>query len=112
MPGFSKDEQELLSALIAVHRRRPRSEFIDALRRREKRFAKRLAVILRLAVRLNRNRSDKPTLDVTFAVSKNRLRLLFPSGWFQTHPLTQADLEEEARYLEHMDFELVYGCRK
>ena len=110
LAGFSKDEQAVLAALIGLHRRRPQPEYWEGLRGREKRFTLRLASLLRLAVRLNRNRSDKPELKLSFSASKNKLNLQFLPGWFQTHPLTEADLREEAKALRQMDFQLSYGC--
>ena len=37
---------------------------------------------------------------------KNGLSLTFPKGWLQRHPLTEADLEQEAVYLKAARFYL------
>ena len=40
---------------------------------------------------------------------RRKLRLKFPEGWLDAHPLTHADLETESNYLAALDLSL--GCR-
>ena len=57
---------------------------------------------------LNRSRfyTSLPKIKVT---AKNQeLKLVFPDNWLQEHPLTQADLETEAAYLEDINFKLTF----
>lgn len=37
----------------------------------------------------------------------SRLRMQFPDGWIDAHPLTLEDLESQAAYLREAGFELV-----
>ncbi|GAB4370727.1 MAG: exopolyphosphatase [Acidobacteriota bacterium] len=100
MPGFTRDEQLELAAIIRAHRRRiPRAAF-DGLGRKRAARALRLCVLLRLAARLRRSRSREPLPELRLAVDGDSLRLGIPSGWLRDHPLVRADLENEARYLE------------
>jgi exopolyphosphatase/guanosine-5'-triphosphate,3'-diphosphate pyrophosphatase len=45
----------------------------------------------------------------TLAATGNRLELRLPEGWLDGHPLTRADLEEEAGYLRESGFELDFS---
>lgn len=96
MPGFSRQDQELLAALIGAHRRRFAREPFDALGEELGPRARRLAVLLRLAVLFNRGR-ETTLPDLPHVEAKGeRLTLRFPHGWLNRHPLTRADLEAEA----------------
>jgi exopolyphosphatase/guanosine-5'-triphosphate,3'-diphosphate pyrophosphatase len=68
------------------------------------RLLEHLAVLLRLAVLLHRSRGDAPRLDLV--AGRRALELRFPPGWLEQHPLTHADLLEEAAVLEGSGFEL------
>ena len=108
LPGFSRQEQALLAALIELHRRRPKPEVLDTLRGDDRKLARKLAVVLRLAVRTHRNRSVKPEPDLSIRVSKSSVHVQFPDEWFETHPLTVADLKKESRYLLSLGFHLSF----
>ena len=55
---------------------------------------------LRLATVIHRSRHPGAIPSPGFEVDKRDLRLTFPDGWLETHPLTRADLEQEREYLE------------
>ena len=62
-------------------------------------LAIKLGVIFRLAAALNRSRSTKPLPGVRFSVKKSAITIRFPHDWLDAHPLTRADLEEDAARL-------------
>jgi exopolyphosphatase/guanosine-5'-triphosphate,3'-diphosphate pyrophosphatase len=109
MPGFSRQEQELLAALIQGHRRRLAEDAFATLPPLRTPLVLKLCVLLRLAARLNRSRSPRPLPVLRLRVRKLRVELLFPSDWLEGHALTRADLEEEARILADVGVELVIG---
>jgi len=98
--GFSRHEQYLLATLVRAHRRKFPSSVIRELPRGSQRTIERLAILLRLAVILHRSRSPDPLPEIKLAVSKKSIEMRFPDGWLDRHPLTLADLETEASYLE------------
>lgn len=103
MPGFSRQEQRVLSALVRAHRRR----FPSALWKDmpgSPRVAEHLAVVLRLAVLLHRSRGE--ACDVSVSAGRRSLTLRFPPNWLEAHPLAHADLLEEAELLKAGGFEL------
>jgi exopolyphosphatase/guanosine-5'-triphosphate,3'-diphosphate pyrophosphatase len=106
LPGFSRQEQAMLGVLVRGHRRKfPLAEF-DKLPAEDVITARRLCVLLRIAVALRRSRSAvaMPRFEIT--VTSNRIYLEFPPQWLDGYPLTRADLEEESRYLVDAGFEL------
>ncbi|MGI9288629.1 MAG: exopolyphosphatase, partial [Pseudomonadales bacterium] len=106
LPGFSRQEQTTLAALVRSHRRKFHNELFDVLREKAARKAKRLTVLLRLAVLLNRSRLDNHPSELTLSVDSENLLLQFPANWLAEHPLTQADLEQETNYLKSAGFKL------
>lgn len=106
LPGFSRQEQTTLAALVRSHRRKFNKDLFEALPEKAARKAKRLTVLLRLAVLLNRSRLDDDTPELTLSVDSENLLLQFPPGWLDEHPLTQADLEQETGYLKSAGFKL------
>jgi exopolyphosphatase / guanosine-5'-triphosphate,3'-diphosphate pyrophosphatase len=93
MPGFSEQGQQYISALIAAHRRQLDSDKLAFLRQSDGDRAVRLAVLLRIAVRLNRGRVAVPSPQLRL-VDKT-LELEFPKGFLDSSPMTRADLEDE-----------------
>jgi exopolyphosphatase/guanosine-5'-triphosphate,3'-diphosphate pyrophosphatase len=108
LAGFSFDQQRQLSALVGLHRRKIREELLEDLREPWSQRMPYLMAILRLAVLLNRSRSDKPVPELEISASRRKLKLGFPDGWLETHPLTLADLEQEASYLGAADLKLSF----
>jgi exopolyphosphatase/guanosine-5'-triphosphate,3'-diphosphate pyrophosphatase len=104
MPGFSRDDQGILAALIRGHRRRLGDAALEAIPSDRRDSVERLSVLLRLAVRLNRSRNARAVSGMRLAVKGRTLGIRFPSGWLEAHPLTKADLEEEAVYLDEAGF--------
>lgn len=106
LPGFSRYDQVCLAALVRAHRRKfPAAEF-DAMRGAWKRRSVNLAVLLRLAVLLQRGRTDAALPSMRLGAGKKSLQLELPAEWLAQHPLTQCDLEEETAFLAAAGFEL------
>ena len=99
MPGFPRAEQRLLAALVGGHRRRIDEESILRLPESWRRSARRLVMLLRLAVLLHRSRAQEPLPDYELRVVDGELMLLLPAGWLETNPLTLADMRQEIDYL-------------
>ena len=74
----------------------------------EEETAIRLAFVLRLAVLLNRGRSPGALPSIGFEGGKKSLVLSFPAGWLEEHPLTEADLEDEAKTMKKVGYELTF----
>ena len=99
LPGFPAAEQQMLAFLLANQRKRPASAAVDMLSESWQQSARILAMLLRLSVLINRNRSDEPMGDVRISMKGARVRLAFDPAWLTANPLTRADLERERSYL-------------
>ncbi|HWX35475.1 MAG TPA: Ppx/GppA phosphatase family protein [Steroidobacteraceae bacterium] len=106
MPGFPREEQLLVSALVGGHRRQLSFESLEDLLPPWDRLTEFLIVVLRLAVLLHRGRSPQPLPDVRLAVKGRTVTMQLPQGWMKEHPLTLEDLEQERAYLKDAGFRL------
>jgi exopolyphosphatase / guanosine-5'-triphosphate,3'-diphosphate pyrophosphatase len=106
MPGFPREEQLLLSALVGGHRRQLSFESLEDLVPPWDRHAEFLTVLLRLAVLLHRGRSPQPLPEVHLSAKSRNLTLELPQRWMKEHPLTLEDLEQERLYLKEAGFRL------
>jgi len=109
MPGFPREEQLLLAALVGAHRRQLSFEALEDLLPPWDRHAEFLIVLLRLSVLLHRGRSPQPLPGVQLHVKGRTLSLELPQRWMKEHPLTLEDLEQERQYLKDAGFRLNYG---
>jgi exopolyphosphatase/guanosine-5'-triphosphate,3'-diphosphate pyrophosphatase len=109
MPGFPREEQLLLSALVGGHRRQLTFDMLEDLSPPWDHHAEFLIVLLRLAVLLHRGRSPQPLPEVQVRVKGRSLNLELPQRWMKEHPLTLEDLEQERLYLKEAGFRLNIG---
>ena len=93
--GFSRQEQQVLAALIRTHRRGiPKSAF-DALPDRLLLSARRKAALLRLSVLLHRAHDADPIPRLELNASGESLQLIVSKKWIDARPLLRADLISE-----------------
>ncbi len=95
LAGFSRQEQELLAAVVELHRRKPDKSIASALPLRYRALAKQLTALLRLAVLFRRARRAESLPQMQLVASSKSLRLTLPAAWLEQHPLTEADLQQE-----------------
>ncbi len=106
LPGFSRREQHRLALLIRAQRRKfPKKDF-KTLSKDCRQSVTYLAILLRLSILLHRDRSEN-TLPEIIATAKNqKIKLHFPDDFFEQHPLTLVDLQQEAEHLKTIKFTL------
>ena len=109
MPGFPKDEQYLLSCLVCNHRRKVHEDTVKRLPKAWHLKTWRLISLLRLAVLLNRSRAPNHLPVMEVSVSGETLRVSFPEGWMEQHPLTLADLRQEENFLRKSPISLEFS---
>lgn len=106
MPGFAREEQKLLAAVVGAHRRKLNLESLEELVPPWHLKAEFLIVLLRLAVLLHRGRGPRALPQIDLVPRGRSLDVGFPKGWLAEHPLTAADLEQETEYLRAAGFRL------
>ncbi len=109
LAGFTRSEQMLLAVLVLGHRRRFPVPELAALPQDMRETARRLCVILRLAVLLHRGRSSGSKPNPILTAEGDSLVLCFPDDWLTEHPLTRLELEEEAKRLASAGLQLRFG---
>ena len=108
MPGFPRAEQRYLAFLVGSQRH---GLWLNQLRQLPKQWrvsAVRVAMLLRIAVLLNRSRKTDVSPALEIETSENSLRLSFDPEWLRANPLTVADLELEQELLAPVDYELEF----
>lgn len=95
LAGFSRQEQQLLAAVVQMHRRKPDKAVITALPQRYRQLARHVTALLRLAVLFRRARRAESLPPMRLTATSQRLRLSLPVAWFEQHPLSEADLQQE-----------------
>ncbi len=108
LAGFSQRDQILLSTLILLHRKRFLLLPFKRLPEPWHQYAPLMTIILRLAVVLHRSREANFVPELILLHNKTRFELIFPDYWLDNHPLTRADLKQEAEYLYSTGFYLTY----
>ena len=111
LAGFTRDEQQMLAALVRIHRRKFSLSVFDEVSERWKKPLARLAVILRIAVILHRARAVEVPPMLSLRVDDDALQLKLPPDWLAQHPLLEADIAEEADMLAAAGFSLSVRTR-
>ena len=106
LPGFSMQEQQILSLLIRYHRHKILTDDFKSFSAKFRNTLYRLTIILRIAVILNRSIPDYQAPDYSIKATKKSLTLQFPEHWFDDNPLTMADLQNDVNKLKAIGFTL------
>ncbi|MFC3607646.1 exopolyphosphatase [Stutzerimonas tarimensis] len=105
LPGFSRRDQALLALLVRGHRRNiPQARFAELSE--DGITLTRLCVLLRFAILFHHIRGPQQAPEIRLQPGDNSLDVVFPEGWLQAHPLTQADFAQEAEWLKRIEFAL------
>ena len=106
MPGFSRQEQEFMSIVAGLQRRRITAEEIDRLPARLHVVARRSIALLRLAVTICRARSEFEFGDFSLQANGDRLSLALDTSWLSSRPLVRHDLDIEQQELKQLGLQL------
>ncbi|KAF1702534.1 Ppx/GppA phosphatase family protein [Pseudoxanthomonas suwonensis] len=107
--GFSRQEQQVLAALVRTHRRGvPKSAF-DALPDRLLLSARRKAALLRLAVLLHRSHESDELPPLQLEAGPASLRLVLPQAWVEDRALLRADLADEKKGMAGLGIEFEHA---
>lgn len=103
LAGFSREDQQMLALLVRGHRRNiPRERFADFGENGQKLI--RLCVLLRFAILFHHIRGTQEMPQVQLHAGADTLDVVFPAGWLENNPLTQADFALEAEWLARVGF--------
>ncbi len=91
MPGFSRNEQDVLSRLVLGHTGGLRK--LRSLVHEEREWM--MILCLRIAMILHRHRDEGATALPHVSREGSRIRITWPESWGDTHPLTHESLKAE-----------------
>jgi exopolyphosphatase/guanosine-5'-triphosphate,3'-diphosphate pyrophosphatase len=109
LPGFSFWEQARMSFLVRCHRKKISKKLFGTLSEHYQQTALKLVILLRLAVLLHRSRKEETAVIENISATENSLILHFAKDELIKHPLQLASLEQETKYLQNVDFELIFS---
>ena len=99
MPGFAREEQQLLARLVGAHRRKLLLERLEDLIPPWDQLAIHLIVLLRLAVLLHRGRSAVALPDIELARARPHAGAALSVPLAQGTSADRADLQQEIEFL-------------
>lgn len=106
LPGFSRQEQQLLALLVWGHRRNLPNRQRLADFGEDATWVLRLCMLLRLAILYHHIRGYQTMPVLRVEAGDDTLSIEFPAGWLQDNPLTQADFQQEAAYWQKIGYTL------
>lgn len=106
LAGFSRQDQISFAALVRGHRRKLSDDIFKDCPKSLRAGLLRLCVLLRIAVVFHHQRRENYLPQFKMQVNDNKVMLLVSPGWFEQHPLTRADFEQEACYLAAINIDL------
>jgi exopolyphosphatase/guanosine-5'-triphosphate,3'-diphosphate pyrophosphatase len=89
-----------------MHRRKPDKAVILTLPVRYRALARYTTALLRLAVLFRRARRAESLPPMRLAATSQKLRLTLPLAWFEQHPLSESDLQQELSPMAELGLKL------
>lgn len=108
LPGFTRQDQKVLAALVGSQRRKIRQTDIQELPNLLQEKVKRLILLLRFSVLLHRARRDDIAPEFKLSVSNKGMKVKFPGKWLDEHPLLRAELQDEQDAWKKVGYKLEF----
>ena len=106
MPGFTQEQQLLLSTLVRFHRKKIRPTDIPTFSLYDEGAVSKLIALLRLGVLFNIKRQETFLPDFSTSISKTGLTIEFEENWLSQKPILSADLAQEKAYWQVLGLKL------
>ena len=106
LAGFSYPDRQLLLMFVTLYKGEIDSDLLVQQSATKAVKAKKLLILLRLAVILCRRRADVTLPDYHINVCQQTIQLSLPKNWLAQHPLIADELMQENQYLSSVDFSL------
>ncbi len=106
LPGFSSRDQTALALLVRGHRRKFPVDLFAALPAKQRTQLERICLLLRLAVLFKYVTPLEGEPEFAIDASDHTLQLTFAEDWLNRHPMTAAELLNEAEQLQGTGYTL------
>ncbi len=107
MPGFSRELQNTLGLMLRLQRGKLKASLIEQNHCCNRDILL-IIVLLRLAISLERSRGWDNSRQINITRKEEELRLKFPKGYLDAHPLTRADLAQEKQEAAKVGYRLKF----
>ena len=106
LPGFNREQQEVLAALIRLHRKRLDTSVVPKLRYWPESRILKLVRLLRLACALNLGRHDAQPLEFKLQVDHDATNLGIETQDLLKYPVVALDMDDEVKRQQEAGFQL------
>ncbi len=111
LPGFTRTEQVMLATLVRLQRRRLHRRLVPESVSEHTASVLRLAVLLRTALILCRDRQSVEVERVSVSATDNDIHFMADAAWLEAHPLTRGELHVESEALRQAGCEFAVIAR-
>lgn len=106
MPGFTRGEKHLLSALMLNQRGKINFEILEQQNAVSVTSAQTMTRLLRIAIVICMRRRQGTVPKIILNTQQGHWQLQLPKGWQKDHALRSAELELECEFQEHYNWSL------
>jgi exopolyphosphatase/guanosine-5'-triphosphate,3'-diphosphate pyrophosphatase len=107
LPGFSQEQQMILSTLIRFHRKKIKLTELCRLNEEQKSTLNKLLPLLRLAIIFNQKRQYQQIPALVLQAHDEQLSIKIDKEWRNKHTILNADLQQEQQYLKPLNVTLL-----
>ncbi|MCP4075921.1 MAG: exopolyphosphatase [Gammaproteobacteria bacterium] len=108
LPGFSREMQNTLGLMVRLQRGKLHMKLIEESPRCDTDIVV-IIILLRLAINLERSRDWDTSRHVKIKLKEKTFKVVFPSGYLDSHPLTKADLTQEKQEIARAGYKLKFN---
>tara|TARA_R110000737_G_scaffold8048_1_gene23497 strand:+ start:232 stop:1728 length:1497 start_codon:yes stop_codon:yes gene_type:complete len=106
LAGFSQTDRQLLVCLVTLYKGDINQTLIEQQSAINTENAKKLLIILRLAVKLCRRRKDDKLPEYQIQLNDKALQLSLPKAWLMQHALIHDELKQENNHIARLGYSL------
>jgi exopolyphosphatase/guanosine-5'-triphosphate,3'-diphosphate pyrophosphatase len=106
LAGFNQSERQLLVSLVTLYKGDINLALIEQQSAIDDQTAKKLLIILRLAVKLCRHRNDQTLPDYAVSLNDKCLQLSLPQQWLLQHTLIHDEFAQENEHIAILGYSL------
>jgi exopolyphosphatase/guanosine-5'-triphosphate,3'-diphosphate pyrophosphatase len=112
LAGFSQSDRQLLVSFVSLYKGDINLALIEQQSAIDDETAKKLLIILRLAIKLCRRRKDDELPDYQISLNDKAIYLCLPKAWLMQHALIHDELKQENAHIARLGYRLHIACKK
>jgi exopolyphosphatase/guanosine-5'-triphosphate,3'-diphosphate pyrophosphatase len=112
LAGFSQSDRQLLVSFVSLYKGDIKLAIIEQQSAIDLETAKKLLIILRLAIKLCHRRKDDDWPNYHISLNDHVLQLHLPRAWLIEHTLIHDELKQESHHIAKLGYGLNILCDK